>query len=146
MENWLSWAWVVMAILLAIAEIFTSGFFMICFGFGAAVAAVAGFFGFTPLAQFATFVVASAVALLLVRSFANRVSNPNATPVGIDRLLGQEGIVVEPIDPARGCGVVRVSHERWSADSADGVPLASGTMVRVVSIEGTHLKVRVSLA
>lgn len=144
MENWLSWAWVVMAILLAIAEIFTSGFFLVCFGFGAGIAAVAGFFGFSPLAQFATFVVASAVALLFIRPLANRVSNPNATPVGIDRLVGQEGIVIEPVDPARGHGVVRVAHERWSADSADGVPLATGTMVRVVGIEGTHLKVRVA--
>jgi membrane protein implicated in regulation of membrane protease activity len=144
MEGWLSWAWVVMAILLAIAEIFTTGFFLVCFAFGAAIAALAGFLGFAPLAQFAIFVVASAAAVLLVRPLANRVSEPNATPVGIDRLLGRQGIVLETIDPARGAGVVRVDHEPWSADSAEGIPIASGTMVQVVGIEGTHLKVRVA--
>jgi membrane protein implicated in regulation of membrane protease activity len=143
MENWLSWAWVVMAILLMIAEIFTSGFFLLCFGAAAAVAALSGFFGYEPLAQFAIFVVASAVALVLVRPFANRVMNPFAPPVGIDRLLGKQGIVLETIDPAAGRGVVRVDHEPWSADSADGIPLAAGTMVQVVGIEGSHLKVRV---
>jgi membrane protein implicated in regulation of membrane protease activity len=135
---------VVVAVLLAIAEIFTSGFFIICFGFGAAVAAVAAFLGFAPLAQLAIFVVGSAAALMMVRPIANRVSNPDVTPVGIDRLLGRQGIVLETIDPARGSGVVRVGHEPWSADSIDGTPLAVGTVVHVVDIEGTHLKVRVA--
>jgi membrane protein implicated in regulation of membrane protease activity len=143
-DSWLTWVWVVMAVLLTIAEIFTSGFFLVCFGVGAAIAAVASFFGFTPLAQFAVFVAGSAVALLMVRPFANRISNTNAMPVGIDRLVGRQGIVVETIDPARGCGVVRVDHEPWSADSIDGVPLAAGTIVQVVGIEGTHLKVRMA--
>ena len=142
MEDWLSWAWVVVAILLTIAEIFTVGFFLICFGVGAAIAAVAAFLGFSPLVQFVTFVVASAVTLLLLRPFANRVTNANATPVGIDRLIGRQGIVIEVIDPTLGSGVVRVDHEPWSADSADGVPYAVGTIVQVVEIVGTHLKVR----
>lgn len=146
MEDWLSWAWVILAIIFTIAEIFTSGFFLICFGVGAAVAALAAFLGFGPVAQFAVFVVASAVALLLVRPFANRVSSPQTQPVGIDRLLGKQGIVLETVDPARGCGVVRVDHERWSADAADGLPIAAGVMVEVVGLEGTHLKVRVAFS
>jgi membrane protein implicated in regulation of membrane protease activity len=143
MDNWLSWAWVILAILFAIAEIFTAGFFLICFGIGAAMAAVAAFLGFVPLVQFAVFVAASAVVLLLLRPFALRVTNPYAPPVGIDRLFGKQGIVLETIDPARGSGVVRVDHEPWSADSVDGIPVAAGTAVLVVGIEGTHLKVRV---
>jgi membrane protein implicated in regulation of membrane protease activity len=142
MEDWLPWVWVFFAIILAIAEIFTSGFFLICFGIGAAIAAVAGFFGLSPVAQLGVFVLGSAVALYFLRPFANRISNPNAPAVGIDRLVGRQGIVLETIDPARGRGVVRVDHEPWSADSIDGVPIAVGTMVQVVEIEGTHLKVR----
>jgi membrane protein implicated in regulation of membrane protease activity len=144
MENWLSWAWVVLAILFAIAEIFTAGFFLIGFAFGAAVAALLGFMGFAPLGQFAAFLVGSTVALLLLRPLSKRVSNPNAPAIGIDRLMGEKGIVVETIDPARGSGVIRVNHEPWSADSADGSPIAVGTMVQVVGIEGTHLKVRLA--
>jgi membrane protein implicated in regulation of membrane protease activity len=72
LENWLSWVWVVMAVLLAIAEIFTAGFFLIGFAIGAAAAAVAAFMGFAPLAQFAVFVVASALSLLLARPLVNR--------------------------------------------------------------------------
>jgi membrane protein implicated in regulation of membrane protease activity len=142
MEDWLSWVWVFLSILLAIAEIFTSGFFLICFAIGAAIAAVAGFFGLSPVLQFAIFVGASAVCLYFVRPFANRIANPTARAVGTDRLVGRQAIVLETIDPALGRGVVRVDHEHWSADSIDGVPLAEGTMVHVVGIEGTHLKVR----
>ena len=144
MDNWLSWAWIVVAMLLAIAEIFTVGFFLICFSIGAAVAAVAALLGFAPMLQLAAFVVGSAVALFMIRPLANRVVSPAANPVGIDRLVGKEGIVVETIDPARGSGIVRVNHESWSADSIDGVPFAAGTMVRVVAFEGTHLKVRLA--
>lgn len=143
MNGWLPWAWVIVAILLAIGEIFTVGFFLICFGIGAAVAAMAAFLGLGPLWQLATFVAASGAALLLVRPLANRVS-PLANPVGIDRLVGRQGIVVETIDPARGSGVVRVDHEAWSADSVDGTPYAAGTMVQVVAIEGAHLQVRIA--
>lgn len=145
MGHWLSWVWVVMATILAIAEIFNTGFFVISFSAGAAIAAVAAYAGFAPLEQLAVFVVVSAIALLLVRPLANRLSNPNTLPVGTDRLLGKEGIVLETVDPARGSGVVRIGHEPWSADSIDGTPIAAGTMVLVESVEGTHLKVRVAL-
>ena len=145
MGHWLSWVWVVMATILAIAEIFNTGFFVISFSAGAAIAAVAAYAGFAPLEQLAVFVVVSAIALLLVRPLANRISNPNTLPVGTDRLLGKEGIVLETVDPARGSGVVRIGHEPWSADSIDGTPIAAGTMVLVESVEGTHLKVRVAL-
>ena len=145
MEDWLPWAWIVLAVVFAIGEIFTSGFFLICFGVGTAIAAITGFIGFGPLAQFAIFVVSSAVVLFLVHPFANRVSGPNRYTVGVERLLGQQAIVLETIDPARGYGVVRVGHEKWSADAADGVPIAAGTMVQVVDATGTHLKVRTSV-
>jgi inner membrane protein len=142
MENWLPWAWIVLAVIFAIGEIFTSGFFLICFGVGAAIAAITGFVGFGPLTQFAIFVASSAMVLFSVRPFVSRVSGPNRHAVGVERLLGQQAIVLETIDPARGYGVVRVGHEKWSADAADGVPIAAGTMVQVVGATGTHLKVR----
>lgn len=145
-DNWLAWAWVIMAVLLTIAEIFTVGFFLVCFAVGAAIAAVAAFAGFVPLAQLATFVMASGAALLLVRPIAHRFQQgEESNPVGIDRLIGKQGIVLETIDPARGRGVVRVDHEPWSADSVQGMPIAAGTMVLIEGVEGTHLKVRVAV-
>ncbi len=143
-EGWLQWAWVILALLFFIAEVFTAGFFLVCFGVGAVFAATAAFFGIPPLGQFAVFIGASAVTLLAVRPLANRISNPNTHAVGIDRVLGQEAIVLETINPALGRGLVRVGREQWSAVAADGAPIAAGTMVVVVGVEGTHLKVRLA--
>ena len=141
-DGWLQWAWLVLAVIFLIAEVFTVGFFLFCFGVGAAVAAGAAYLGAPPLVQFGAFLAASAATLVGVRPLVNRLSNPDTHTVGIDRVLGQSGIVLETIDPARGCGVVRVGHERWSADAADGVPIAGGAAVVVVGVEGTHLQVR----
>lgn len=142
MLDWLPWAWVVLAILFSTAEIFTAGFFLICFGVGAASAGVAGFLGASVEWQFAIFVMVSAVAVVLVRPLANRVSNPNTHLVGIDRVLGKEGIVLETIDPVSGRGVVRINSEHWSAESTENQPIVAGSTIEVVAVRGTHLKVR----
>jgi membrane protein implicated in regulation of membrane protease activity len=139
---WLPWAWVVLALLFIIAEIFTAGFFLICFGVGAAGAALAAFLGVGLEWQVAIFVLISSVAVVLVRPLANRVSNPNTHLVGIDRVLGKEGIVLETIDPVSGHGVVRINSERWSAESTEGRPIVAGSQVLVVAVQGTHLMVR----
>jgi inner membrane protein len=143
-DGWLQWAWVILALIFFIAEVFTSGFFLICFGVGAGIAAIAAFWGAPPLAQFGIFLVGSALALVGVRPLANRISNPNTYTVGIDRVLGKQAIVLETIDPARGQGLVRVGHEHWSAVAIDGAPIAAGAMVVVVAVEGTHVKVRLA--
>jgi membrane protein implicated in regulation of membrane protease activity len=146
MDQWLSWLWVAMAVIFAVAEIFTAGFFLICFGIGAAAAAAMAFLGFAPVIQLAVFVGVSVVAVYVARPFADRVSGPNTHQVGIDRVIGQQAMVLETIDPARGRGLVRVGQERWSAQAADGAPIAAGTVVEVVSVEGAHLKVRTAPA
>lgn len=144
MEQWIAWAWAIMALILAVAEIFTSGFFLICFALGAVAAAAVAFVGLGLPFQLGAFLVGSAVALALVRPFAMRVSNRDTYLVGIDRVVGRTAVVLETIDPARGRGVVRVGSERWSADSIDGTPIPSGAQVEVIRVEGAHLKVRLS--
>lgn len=142
MLAWLPWAWVVLALLFATAEIFTAGFFLICFGVGAAGAGLAAFLGAGVEWQFAIFVLLSSLAVVFVRPLANRVSNPNTHLVGIDRVLGKEGIVLETIDPISGRGVVRINSEQWSAESTEGRPIVAGSQVLVVAVQGTHLKVQ----
>lgn len=142
MLAWLPWAWVVLALIFVIAEIFTAGFFLICFGVGAAGAGLAAFLGASVEWQFAIFVLLSSLAVVLVRPLANRVSNPNTHLVGIDRVLGKEGIVLETIDPISGRGVVRINSEQWSAESTEGRPIVAGSQVVVVAVQGTHLKVQ----
>jgi membrane protein implicated in regulation of membrane protease activity len=142
MNAWLPWLWLLLALALSVGEIFTAGFFLVCFGAGAAVAALVAFLGAGLAWQLATFVGVSTVALLLARPLMGRISNPVTHPVGAERMVGQHGIVVETIDPVSGHGVVRVGHERWSADASDGRPIAAGAAVAIVAVQGAHLKVR----
>jgi membrane protein implicated in regulation of membrane protease activity len=142
MAVWMPWGWLVMAVLFAVAEIFTAGFFLICFGIGAGAAALTAFMGLGLVWQTLAFVAVSALAVLLSRPLANRLAHPNTHAIGGDRLLGQEGIVLETIDPVSGRGVVRVGHERWSAVAVEGRPIAAGSTIVVVAINGTHLQVR----
>lgn len=142
MQTWLPWVWIVLAMIFAVAEIFTAGFFLICFGVGAAGAGLAAFLGVGLVWQFAIFVILSGISVVLVRPLANRMSNPNTHVVGIDRVLGKQGIVLETIDPVSGRGVVRIDSEHWSAESAEGRTIVAGSPVLVVGVDGTHLKVR----
>jgi membrane protein implicated in regulation of membrane protease activity len=142
MDGWLPWLWLILAVIFAVAEIFTAGFFLICFGIGAGAAALAAFLGLGPVWQFGIFVAVSALAVLLSRPLADRLAKPNTHAVGSDRVLGKEAIVLETIDPISGRGVVRVGHERWSADSTENRPIVAGSKVVVVSVNGVHVTVR----
>jgi membrane protein implicated in regulation of membrane protease activity len=142
MADWLPWIWLALAVIFAIAEIFTLGFVIICFGIGAGAAALLAYLGFDFMWQLAAFTVVSALAVWLSRPLGNRLTRPNSHAVGGERLVGREGIVLETIDPITGHGVVRVGHERWSADPLEDRPIAAGSKILVVSVNGAHLKVR----
>jgi inner membrane protein len=140
--QYIPWVWVILALAFMMAEIFTAGFFLFCFGIGAFVAALLGFLEFDFFWQLTTFIVVSGIALALSRPFANRVSNQEPNTVGIDRVLGQRALVIKAINPVTSEGEVRVAHEKWSADSVDGQPIPAGATVEVVEVVGTHLRVQ----
>lgn len=142
MAQWFPWIWAILALVFVIAEIFTAGFFIICFGIGAAAAAAAAFIGLNTVWQMVVFVVVSAAAVVLSRPIAARISGPSENRVGIDRVLHKEAIVTHTIDPMKAQGRVRVEREEWLADTVDETAIAVGTKVEVVAVEGTRLKVR----
>lgn len=135
-------AWAVLAMVFFLAEIFTAGFVLACFGFGAAVAAVLAFFGFGLAGQLAAFVVLSTVAVVVSRPLADRFTGPQPEGVGVDRVLGKGAVVTEAIAALTARGRVRVEREEWRAEAADGGDIPVGTEVVVVGIEGTRLRVR----
>lgn len=136
------YVWAILAMFFAVAEIFTVGFFLICFSIGAVAAAVMGFLGFDFIVQLATFVIVSGLAVVSVRPLANRASTAAPNKVGIDRVLHQRAIVIEPIEPDAAQGRVRVNFEEWLATSVTGEPIQSGVAVEVVGVDGTRLQVR----
>lgn len=140
------WVWTIMAVAFFLAEIFTAGFVLACFGVGATAAAALAWLGFGPAAQLGTFVVTSIAAIFVSRPFAERVAPAQHPGVGADRAVGGTARVVERIDPAEGRGRVRFEAEEWRADSATGAPIDEDAVVEVVSVSGTRLRVRPAAA
>lgn len=142
MAQWFPWIWAILALIFAVAEIFTAGFFIICFGVGAAAAALVAFLGLSTIWQMIVFIVVSALAVVLSRPFAARISGKGDNSVGIDRVLHKQAVVTHAIDPLLAQGRVRVEREEWLADTVDGSTVPLGARVEVVGVEGTRLKVR----
>ena len=142
MNNLWMWGWAAMALIFMIAELFTAGFFLVCFGVGAAAAAVMALLGFSPIWQGVVFIVVSGVALLLTRPLARSLNERGVNTVGSDRVLNKEAIVLAEINPSLGSGMVRVDAEEWRAITEDGRSIAKGTIVKVIRIDGTRLVVK----
>lgn len=140
-EFWM-WGWIALAIIFMIAELFTSGFFLFCFGVGAGVAAFSAYLGLDPFLQIFVFILASGIAVLLTRPVARRLTEHTPNFVAGDRVLNRPGVVLTEINPALGSGMVRVDAEEWRAISEDGSVIPKGAIVRVLRIDGTRLVVR----
>jgi membrane protein implicated in regulation of membrane protease activity len=137
-EAWL-WFWIGAAVFLAVAEIFTAGFFMLPFAVGAAAAAALAFADIGEVPQLVVFLVVSVASLIVLRRFVRR-GDDEQHPVGSNRFVGQRAKVLETVDPSLGTGRVRMETELWRA-TTDGDVIAEGTMVKVVEVRGTRLVV-----
>jgi len=129
--------WVAIALVCAIAEMITAGFFIMCFSVGALVALPFSFFDVPAVWQWVIFAVASTVAVFLVRPFAVRYLRNKRTKETVsnaDAILGKICTVSEAI-PEKGYGRVKLGGDDWKAVSADGSALAEGERVRIVARE-----------
>lgn len=136
------WVWVALAAILLVAEIFTSGFFMLPFGVGAAVAALLEYLGVAIEWQWVAFLGVSSVLLVGLRRFADHITHESPERTGIDRLLGARGVVIEDVDEHATVGRVRIGAEEWRAVSESNICLPVGSPIVVQRIEGTRVVVR----
>jgi membrane protein implicated in regulation of membrane protease activity len=93
----------------------------------------------------AAVVVAAVVATLLmlgVRPYARRrLLKGDGGRFGVDRIVGSEAVVIEPVDQYG--GRVRVQGAEWSARTADPADwYAAGTPLLVVGVDGATAVVR----
>jgi len=133
------WIWLGLALLLAVGEMLTAGFFMLPFAVGAAVAALLAFFDVAVPIQFLAFLGTSILALVALRRFAASDHEPSY-PVGAKRYVGAAALVLEYIDPVLGVGRVKLDAEEWNA-TTNGEKIAAGVKVKVVQVRGTRLVV-----
>lgn len=139
------WHWVIGGILLILLELAIPAFFVIWFGLGALlVAGVLLLVGELPLtAQLLLWILASlAMVVLWFRVFSPR---RHRTLVGTadGEVIGEVGLLVGAVAPFQR-GKVRFQRpilgaEEWACMAETDIP--AGERVKVVSIEGSYLKV-----
>jgi membrane protein implicated in regulation of membrane protease activity len=149
MASWLWIFWVILGLVLIVAEIFTSGFVLLWFGIGALAAALLGIVGIDSLAlQFLVFAVVSsgltaASRTIFINYFSREKSGQSSLRSGVDALPGKIGTVVSSSRGAMQEGAVKVFGSTWTAYPAPGEPpLEAGERVCVESIEGASIYVK----
>jgi membrane protein implicated in regulation of membrane protease activity len=135
-ETW-RWLWTIFALVMGLGEMFTAGFFLLPFAIGAASAALLAWFNVSIIAQWLVFFGVSAFSFAYLRKYVRRQDEAEQPLVGANRWIGQEGVVLEGIEPVSGRGMVRILNEEWRA-SALG-PIEAGTKIVVSGVKGTRL-------
>ena len=127
------------AIVLLAVEAATYGLTSVWFAIGALCALLTAVLGAPPWLQAVWFAVVSAATLLLTRPLVKKYINSRTQPTNADRLLGQTALVREDVDNLAGSGAVFADGKLWTARSAGGQRLPSGSRVRIERIEGVKL-------
>src|SRR5579864_4302567 len=135
MADWVIWA--IVAVLLAIGEIFTPGlFFLGPIALAAAAATIVAAVGGALWLQVVVFGLGSVAAVGLLRPIARaHLTMPRSIRTGAAALEGARAVVLQPVN-SRG-GRVKIGGEEWSARSyVPDEEFEVGTEVEVAKIEG----------
>ncbi|GIG92882.1 NfeD family protein [Plantactinospora endophytica] len=131
--------WIVLGVVLVVAEIFTTTLFLVMFGVGAFAAAGAAALG-APLAlQAVVFAAVSALTVAVARPVIRRHRTADSAddeqPFGVRAITGSSALVLEQVDA--NSGVIKIDGEIWTARSYDATQvIPAGERVRVIEIKG----------
>jgi membrane protein implicated in regulation of membrane protease activity len=137
------WHWLVLGLLLVVAEMAAAGgFYIIFFGISAiAVGLLAGAGMAGPLwVQLLLFTVLSVASLLLFRSRLLRWFQVEPQGPPIDSLVGEIGLATEDLAPG-GTGRVELRGSAWTARNLGHASIGRGARCRVVRVDGLTLNV-----
>ena len=134
MDIWV--IWLIVAVVLAVAEIFTLTAALGLLGGAALIASVSAAIGLPVPLQLVVFAVSSAAGLVVLRPIAQRhLSAPRRRDFGVDALLGKPAYVLQEVTGRN--GRVRIGGEEWTARAIDdSVVIPIGATADVLQIDG----------
>ena len=139
------WHWEIAGLALVLLELAVPAFFVIWFGFGAMLVGLALLVapGMALSAQIGLWVLASVAMVVLWFRVFKRSQHKTLVGTAAGEVIGEIGLLVRAVAPFER-GKVRFQRpvlgaEEWAcvAESA----IAAGERVRVVSVEGSYVKV-----
>jgi membrane protein implicated in regulation of membrane protease activity len=137
------WIWILLGLLLLLAELLTpGGFYIIFFGVGAVVVGVlVGFNVAGPLwFQFILFSVLSVLTLWLFREKLLRLTQAERRE-NVDSLVGETAVATEEIH-LNAVGKAELRGTSWNARNVGKTPLIRGQRCIVERVEGLTIFVR----
>jgi membrane protein implicated in regulation of membrane protease activity len=142
MDPW-HW-WLIAAIILMIAEVLTSDFLFAPFGIASLATATVAGVGLGPTGQLGTFTAAAVLCLAIVRPAVKRwlYESCEGLKTNTDSLIGRQGTVTDEVGGESAPGRVKIGGEEWRAVSQTGLPLAPGTVIEIVALDGATLTIR----
>lgn len=134
MPDWVIWTLVALA--LAVGEIFTLSFFLAPVAIAAVLAGAVALAGGGVELQLAVFVLGSLASLLLIRPIVRRhLRMPPQIRTGTAALVGSSAVVLERVDGHGGS--IRLAGEVWTARAYDEAQSHEpGARVTVLEIQG----------
>ena len=129
--------WIIIAVILGVAELFTGTLVLAMVAAGAALAAVGAGLGAPLWLQAILFAAGSAASIWGVRPFLKQAldSGSDDTSMGTKAITGKEAVVLEKVDT--GGGLVEISGDNWTAYPLEpDQVLEPGDRVTVVEIKG----------
>jgi membrane protein implicated in regulation of membrane protease activity len=135
-------AWILAAVLLAIAELLTGTLFLLAVAAGCLVAAICAL-AFPVTGQIVGLSVGTGLAFVLARPLLTRFGylTDRTIRTNVEALTGQTGNVVQEIGIGRSYGRVLVGGDDWRARNDSEETIESGARVIVVGVEGATLLV-----
>ncbi|MDX3659705.1 NfeD family protein [Streptomyces sp. ID05-26A] len=135
MDLWL--IWLIIGLVLAVAEIFTLTAALGLLGVAAITTAGSAAIGLPLPGQLVVFSVVSAAGVVLVRPWARRMMlRPRLERFGVEALVGASAYVLREVNDHE--GLVRLRGEDWTARPYDSsVVIPAGSTVDVLHIDGS---------
>ncbi len=135
--------WLVLLVVFILVEIATVGLLTIWFAGGALAAFFISLADFGTAVQVIVFLIVSLALVLLIRPLAQKKFNSGHIRTNAQTLIGEEAVVLEPIDNLQSKGRVMIQGQEWSARSVDDKEkFDKDDVVQVMSISGVKLMVR----
>ena len=136
MDPWV--LWLIAAVVFAVGEIATLGFFLAPFAGGALIAALVSAVGGGDLISLLVFLLVSGVLLAALRPLARSHRRmPAQLRTGTAALVGRSAMVTERISNDADTGCVKLEGETWTARAYDeDVVIEPGRRVHVIEIRG----------
>lgn len=131
--------WLIIAVILGIAEAITVGLVCIWFAIGALVAIIPAWLGAPIWVQVLVFIIVSGACLAFTKRFLKDYLKLKKQPTNADSLIGQDGLCTEDINNILSTGKVDISSLTWSARSDNDKPISKGKIVTIKSISGATL-------